>query len=170
MNSTIVQYFRFQTLQGTKTLGNSTNSRNTRHRSSSESSSPAKNTRSQTKWRSDLTFADTDDEDHSWSFRDLKEYREDYPRKSVTKSRTNYEFYSNKIRSDPDGDYIDNIHKHWAGNHRKLEYHHGFIQWLFPIQEAGLNWSADPLEKHEIQLMKDDPQIMIRIMKSYGIM
>lgn len=51
-----------------------------------------------------------------------------------------------------------------------LEYHHGYIQWLFPLQEKGMNWSADPLQKHEIELIKQDKQALERILKSYKLM
>jgi Opioid growth factor receptor (OGFr) conserved region len=34
-------------------------------------------------------------------------------------------FYLNKIPSQPEGDFIDNIHDKWWGNYRKLEDHHG---------------------------------------------
>lgn len=44
----------------------------------------------------------------------------------------NVEFYTNVIKSDPQGDFIDNIHKTWWGNYKLLQAHHGFIQWLFP--------------------------------------
>jgi hypothetical protein len=40
----------------------------------------------------------------------------------------NYQFYSNEIESDPDGDFIDKIHKEWFGKWEKLERHHGYIQ------------------------------------------
>jgi hypothetical protein len=82
----------------------------------------------------------------------------------------NYKFYTNKISSYPDGDYIDNIHKEWRGKYKHLEFHHGYIQWLFPLQERGLNWSAQPLQKHEIELIKNDSKAFKRILKSYKLM
>ena len=33
-----------------------------------------------------------------------------------------------------------------------LEREHGFIQWLFPIREAGLNLQAQPLQLHEARV------------------
>ena len=33
----------------------------------------------------------------------------------------------------------------------KIESHHGFIQWIFPIREIGMNSNASPLQLHEIE-------------------
>jgi len=83
---------------------------------------------------------------------------------------TNYQFYSSNISSQPDGDYIDNIHKNWWGNTQQLEVHHGYIQWLFPIREHGMNYQCPPLQKHEIEKIKRDPVCMERLKKSYELM
>ena len=121
-------------------------------------------------------FPDSDDENEgggagSWSKRDMTEYRNGYPKASTdTRMNSNYEFYTNQIRCDPDGDLIDNIHKKWFGNYDKLEYHHGYIQWLFPIREKGLNWSADPLQKHEIEKLTKNEEAMQRLLASYRLM
>lgn len=37
-------------------------------------------------------------------------------------------FYKNEIKSEPEGDYIDNIHEKWWGKWELLERHHGYIQ------------------------------------------
>ena len=124
--------------------------------------------------RLSIDFQDSDDENNDvsrWAKRDIEEYRAGYPdHRPNSKMNTNFRFYMNEIPSHPDGDYIDNIHKNWKGNYRKLEFHHGFIQWLFPLQEACLNWSADPLQKHEIERIKADKKAMERILKSYELM
>ncbi|UJR27245.1 hypothetical protein I4U23_008540 [Adineta vaga] len=122
-----------------------------------------------------MKFDDSDDEDDpryaSYSQRDISEYRNNYPNtRSNSKITDNLKFYTNKIPSHPDGDYIDNIHKNWYGDYRKLEFHHGYIQWLFPLQERGLNWSAEPLQKHEIESIKQDSKALKRILKSYKMM
>lgn len=52
------------------------------------------------------------------------------------------------------GDLIEDIHDHWKGNYQHLEVHHGYIQWLFPIRERGLNWHAQELQPHEIKVNK----------------
>jgi len=123
-----------------------------------------------------ITFDNSDDEDDnsshfSWAKRDIMEYRSNYPNaRSNSKINDNLKFYTNKTPSYPDGDYIDNIHKQWFGNYRKLEFHHGYIQWLFPLQEQGLNWDAEPLQKHEIESIKKDKKALERILKSYELM
>ncbi len=47
---------------------------------------------------------------------------------------------------------IDEIHKEWWGDYRLLEYRHGYIQWLFPIREQGLNYQAQKLNQREIEV------------------
>ncbi|CAF1589502.1 unnamed protein product, partial [Adineta steineri] len=123
-----------------------------------------------------INFDDSDDENedsrhYSYSKRDIAEYRNHYPNaRSNPKIHDNYDFYTNKIRSHPDGDFIDKIHKNWFGDHRKLEYHHGYIQWLFPLQERGLNISAEPLQKHEIESISKNEKALERLLTSYKLM
>ncbi|CAF1522818.1 unnamed protein product [Adineta steineri] len=123
-----------------------------------------------------INFEDSGDENedsrhYSYSKRDIAEYRNHYPNaRSNPKIHDNYDFYTNQIRSHPDGDFIDKIHKNWFGDHRKLEYHHGYIQWLFPLQERGLNISAEPLQKHEIESISKDEKALERLLKSYKLM
>jgi hypothetical protein len=83
--------------------------------------------------------------------RDIKEFLDGYPGNPNDLSRsTNVEFYSNKRRCRPDNMQIDDIHERyvslfyphpfqhnvlflpgsWYGEYDKLEYKHGFIQWL----------------------------------------
>lgn len=38
------------------------------------------------------------------------------------------------------GDLVEDIHKKWWYDYDLLEEHHGYIQWLFPIREHGMNW------------------------------
>ena len=56
------------------------------------------------------------------------------------------------------GDLIEAIHTNWKKDYTRLEWHHGYIQWLFPIRERGLNWQAQELQSHEIevQLLSDN--------------
>jgi hypothetical protein len=56
------------------------------------------------------------------------------------------------------------------GNYSELESSHSFIQWFFPIREQGVNGLAQPLELHEIPVIKNDPQSMSRLATSYDIM
>ncbi|KAG2372655.1 hypothetical protein C9374_013663 [Naegleria lovaniensis] len=87
-----------------------------------------------------------------------------------TTSLDNFKFYTNALRSRPQGDFIDNIHTNWFGDFDLLEEHHGYIQYLFPIRLQGLNGSSQPLTKNEATLMRGDPTIKARIIKSYRLM
>jgi len=51
-----------------------------------------------------------------------------------------------------------------------LEAHHGYIQWIFPIREEGLNSDSQPLQLHEVEKMKADPECIKRYLKSYDMM
>ena len=61
-------------------------------------------------------------------------------------------FLAGKIKSEPEGDTIYNIQTNWKNNYNKLERHHGYIQWLFPIETQGLNEYSQPLSKAEINV------------------
>ncbi|CAH1255153.1 OGFRL1 [Branchiostoma lanceolatum] len=107
----------------------------------------------------------------SWSSKDTRDYRKGYPgKRSNPVVNENYNFYTNNIKSKPDGDFIDNIHKDWWGDYTRLEMHHGYIQWLFPIREEGMNWQAMELQEHEIKLIMENEEARARILKSYELM
>jgi len=104
---------------------------------------------------------------------DAAQYLQHYPNDTINDlgADLNYRFYTNQIRSDPDGDFIDKIHKQWLGNHRLLEQHHGYIQWLFPIREdSPFNGRAQRLMRHEIDKMIKDDAVRRRLISSYRLM
>jgi hypothetical protein len=104
---------------------------------------------------------------------DAATYRDRYPDKvepSLGEQHSNLDFYQGRIRSRPNGDYIDKIHAEWLGNYELLEEHHAYIQWLFPIREHGMNVSAEPLTIHEAQAIRNDPLALARVIKSYQLM
>lgn len=122
-----------------------------------------------------LTFDNSDDEKdrHNPSSipPDIMEYRNHYPHaRSNPKMMDNYNFYADKIPCTPDGDFIDNIHKKWFGDVKKLDSHSGYIEWLFPLQEKDLNGASEPLQKHEIEAIKKDKKAFKRILESYRMM
>ncbi|BFZ05290.1 hypothetical protein BsWGS_08329 [Bradybaena similaris] len=105
------------------------------------------------------------------SDRDTENYRNGYPGQEDDKDlNDNIMFYKGKIPSSPDGAFIDDIHKHWKGNYELLERHHGYIQWLFPIRESGMNWQAQPLQLHEAKAIIEDPKASKRVLESYKLM
>ena len=58
----------------------------------------------------------------------------------------------------------------WFGDHTALEAGHGFIQWLFPIHEKGLNWKAKPLQRHEAAAIAASPRARRAIIRSLIMM
>eukprot|EP00002_Diphylleia_rotans_P003895 TRINITY_DN1276_c0_g1_i6.p1 TRINITY_DN1276_c0_g1~~TRINITY_DN1276_c0_g1_i6.p1 ORF type:complete len:293 (+),score=54.96 TRINITY_DN1276_c0_g1_i6:246-1124(+) len=85
--------------------------------------------------------------------------------------QANYEFYTDRIPSQPEGAKISVIHEQWSKNYELLESHHGFIQWLFPLHEDnGVNHFARKLTKWEASQMIEDETIARRILTSYKMM
>ncbi|KAI8978764.1 opioid growth factor receptor conserved region-domain-containing protein [Trametes punicea] len=102
---------------------------------------------------------------------DIREFLEGYPDvPDDPRLNANVEFYSNRRRCRPDNLLIDELHQQWKTDYAKLEYKHGYIQWLFPLQEYGMNYEAQPLQKHEIATMKADAAVMERLHRSYMMM
>lgn len=87
-----------------------------------------------------------------------------------TTSTENIKFYRNETPSKPNGELVDVIHTKWFGNYDLLEMHHSYIQYLFPIREAGLNSSAQPLTRHEAETFRGDEEMLTRLLKSYDLM
>ncbi|XP_065097513.1 opioid growth factor receptor-like [Paramisgurnus dabryanus] len=82
----------------------------------------------------------------------------------------NLEFYKGSTRSVPDGVSIDEFHKYWKGKYDRLERVHSYIQWLFPLQEEGMNWEAHVLTKEEIKQFRKDKTAKGNLLKSYELM
>ncbi|XP_072522096.1 opioid growth factor receptor-like [Salminus brasiliensis] len=79
-------------------------------------------------------------------------------------------FYQNKRPSQPDGVFIDEFHEDWFGQYDRLEWVHSYIQWLFPIQERGLNYNSFVLTPEEIKLFRQDNTVKRRLVMSYKLM
>uniref|UniRef100_A0A3B3W0S2 Opioid growth factor receptor 2 n=1 Tax=Poecilia latipinna TaxID=48699 RepID=A0A3B3W0S2_9TELE len=75
-------------------------------------------------------------------------------------SQQQFNFRSSCLLS---GVYIHQFHNEWKGKYAKLEHTHSYIQWLFPLQEPGVNYEATTLTKQEIQVKKN-------LLKSYELM
>ncbi|XP_012941571.1 uncharacterized protein LOC101851663 [Aplysia californica] len=105
------------------------------------------------------------------SDRDTQAYRDGYPGKEDNpRLKANLLFYQGKRSSSPDGALIDDIHQDWWGNYRLLERHQGYIQWIFPIREDGMNWQAQSLQLHEAEAIRNDPKAKDRVLRSYEMM
>jgi len=74
------------------------------------------------------------------------------------------------LASVPEGDIIENIHAQWYGDHKKLEWHHGYIQFLFPYCDgSGMNVYASKLKPEEAEIIKQDPILQQRVVMSYKL-
>jgi len=90
--------------------------------------------------------------------------------KKTLREMPNLMFYLNMIPSRPQGDYIDNIHKFWKNDYKKLEIHHGYIQWLFPnFYASNFNKDAFSLTSEEAKIFRDNKEVALRLVKSYEL-
>lgn len=110
--------------------------------------------------------------------RDMQNYRHDYPYQSrhqhwrtpVSEAKPNLNFYLGSLPSQPDELYISNFHNDWFGDYEALEHVHTYIQWLFPLQEPGVNFQASPLTKEEIMIFRENGTAKKNLLKSYKLM
>ncbi len=80
-------------------------------------------------------------------------------------------FYKGELASEPEGAKVDEIHRSWRGDFRRLELHHGYIQWLFPVFEnAGMNWRSSPLTKEGAATIRASEACSRRVLESYRLM
>jgi hypothetical protein len=101
---------------------------------------------------------------------DLAVYREHYPKKREDPdANDNIKFYQNKIDG-PEGLKIEELLATKGTNYRWLERCHSFVQWIFPIQEPGLNPDAQVLMKHEIATFKNNQLMLQRAWRCFNVM
>uniref|UniRef100_M4A632 Opioid growth factor receptor (OGFr) conserved domain-containing protein n=1 Tax=Xiphophorus maculatus TaxID=8083 RepID=M4A632_XIPMA len=74
------------------------------------------------------------------------------------------------VRSSAPRIYIGQFHNDWKGKYAKLERTHSYIQWLFPLQEPGVNYEAKTLTKQEIQDFLGNTTARENLLKSYKLM
>merc|ERR1712183_742826 len=78
-------------------------------------------------------------------------------------SEPNHLFYTGRLQSVPDGNWIDQVHLEWFWDYDHLEAHHGYIQWLFPIFEGqGMNFGSYRLLKEEARKMRRTLECIVR--------
>ena len=83
----------------------------------------------------------------------------------------NVEFYRNEREAQPDGVLISFMHDNWRDSFDVLEFHHGFIQWLFPVFEtAGMNFESMALTKEGAAQIRADEVMSRRVIESYRLM
>ncbi|XP_068450646.1 opioid growth factor receptor-like [Clinocottus analis] len=109
--------------------------------------------------------------------RDMCNYRHGYPFQirqqhfsQEYKNKPNLQFYLGWQCSEPDGVYIKGFHQEWYRNYSKLESVHSYIQWLFPLEEPGMNSMAPTLTKEEIKEFCQNDTAKANLLKSYKLM
>jgi hypothetical protein len=91
-------------------------------------------------------------------------------RKKKLKDMQNVMFYLNKIPSRPQGDHIENILKYWKTDYKKLEIHHGYIQWLFPnFYGSAFNMDAFKLMPEEATIFRENIEVADRLVRAYEL-
>ncbi|KAI5093622.1 opioid growth factor receptor [Silurus meridionalis] len=64
---------------------------------------------------------------------------------------------------------IEEFHMYWFGDYDKLEHVHSYIQWLFPLDETGMN-SPYKLSTRAIRMFHRDEAAKKRLLTSYRLM
>ena len=108
---------------------------------------------------------------------DAARYRSGYPGQidpPLAEARQNLDFYTGALRSRPDNALISEFHAPraeggWFGAYDELEMRHGYIQWLFPIREPGMNSEAQPLTTFEAEAIRADPDAVARVRRSLAL-
>ncbi|KAF1391263.1 hypothetical protein PFLUV_G00040100 [Perca fluviatilis] len=112
------------------------------------------------------------------SARDMQNYRHNYPNQTrpqrfinpVSDEKPNLTFYLGSTPSLPDGVYIYQFHSEWYAKYDQLEFVHSYIQWLFPLQEPGMNHEASTLTKEEIKEFCQNSTAKANLLESYKLM
>uniref|UniRef100_A0AAQ4S7I9 Opioid growth factor receptor 2 n=1 Tax=Gasterosteus aculeatus aculeatus TaxID=481459 RepID=A0AAQ4S7I9_GASAC len=89
---------------------------------------------------------------------------------STRRDKLNLQFYLGMTRSVPDGVSIDGFHQDWYKDYDRLESVHSYIQWLFPLQEPGMNRDASILTTEEIEEFLQSNIAKENLLKSYKLM
>uniref|UniRef100_A0A8C5Q6U8 Opioid growth factor receptor (OGFr) conserved domain-containing protein n=1 Tax=Leptobrachium leishanense TaxID=445787 RepID=A0A8C5Q6U8_9ANUR len=76
---------------------------------------------------------------------------------------SNYEFYMNRQRFEPNGEFIEVILNKWDSNYEILEKNHNYIQWLFPLSEQGRNKCLN-------KIIKNTAEIQQRLLRAFKMM
>ncbi|XP_010775651.1 opioid growth factor receptor-like [Notothenia coriiceps] len=108
--------------------------------------------------------------------KDMQNYRHDYPslskmsRGKESGDQPNLKFQLGMMRSVPDDAFIKDFHNEWYRDYNRLESEHSYIQWLFPLQEPGMNYQARTLTKGEIKDICQSSLALENLLESYKLM
>ncbi|XP_030229602.1 opioid growth factor receptor isoform X2 [Gadus morhua] len=112
-----------------------------------------------------------------YAAKDMYNYRHDYPlpmgrsyHRGKGTDMPNLTFYLGERASEPDGFSIGEFHKTWRGDYYRLERVHSFVQWIFPLQEVGMNDEAFVLTKQEIKAFLNNETAKLNLQQSYRLM
>ncbi|KPP71844.1 hypothetical protein Z043_109205 [Scleropages formosus] len=101
--------------------------------------------------------------------RDMQRYRHYYTGPAVGNETDDPE-WSNHVLVTGAGFTIEDFHREWRGNYERLEQVHSFIQWLFPLQEPGMNIYAAELTPRETEEFRKNDEAKRRLVESYELM
>ena len=102
---------------------------------------------------------------------DIRAFLLNYPsNRDSPNSNINVAFYANQIPLEPGNLTIDEFHEYVFRRYDLLEVHHGYIPWLFPIREQGLNHRSAPLQVHEAKVIRRNPRMQERLLQSLVLM
>lgn len=102
---------------------------------------------------------------------DVQEFLEDYPRHVDNPKLTkNMQFFAGERKAQPNDLFFDELLEYLAEDLSRVENDHGFVQWLFPIPEQGLNHQAQPLQKFEAEAIKSSEISQQRFLNAYKLM
>lgn len=110
---------------------------------------------------------------YSSAAKDMQNYRHGYRHSDYyidLKKMPNLRFYRNEMAFKPSGYHIEDFLNKGKDDYNMLEHNHNYIQWLFPLQEPGVNPHATPLHKKEIQEMKKDGRVTGNFLEAYKLM
>ncbi|ORX34688.1 opioid growth factor receptor conserved region-domain-containing protein [Kockovaella imperatae] len=102
---------------------------------------------------------------------DIDDFLAEYPDLTPDlESNVNLDFYRGTGKMQPGNMAYEEFMSAFEKDYEELELNHGYIQWLFPIREKGLNYQSRPLQLHEIQMMSSDRAVLARLLRSYRMM
>lgn len=88
----------------------------------------------------------------------------------AARRQSNVLFFEGECPAAPNRETLDDILRAWKGDYRTLERNHTYIQWLFPIEQRGVNPHAQPLQAHEAETIRSSRRLSARFLEGYKLM
>ncbi|ORY76699.1 opioid growth factor receptor conserved domain-containing protein, partial [Protomyces lactucae-debilis] len=83
---------------------------------------------------------------------------------------SNVRFYLQGLPCRPDNLTIDELILKWRGQYNVLEDRHGYIQWLFPLRQQGVNPYASALLQQEVDILSTSREAQCRMLSALDMM